>query len=82
MRPLPRHDDTQPGFVSRDYRIERAEVAERLVGEGFLSYDDLSVIEPEDLMEMGELSAEVVDAIVMDCADTAPDATKSIAASA
>ena len=25
VRPLPRHDDTQPGFVSRDYRIERAE---------------------------------------------------------
>lgn len=24
VRPLPRHDDTQPGFVSRDYRIERA----------------------------------------------------------
>ncbi len=39
-------------------------VAERLVGEGFLSYDDLSVIEPEDLMEMGDLSAEAVDAIV------------------
>lgn len=29
VRPLPRHDDTQPGFVSRDYRIERTEVAER-----------------------------------------------------
>ncbi|WP_353828544.1 glycerol-3-phosphate dehydrogenase/oxidase [Agromyces sp. SYSU T0242] len=29
VRPLPRHDDTQPGFVSRDYRIERSEVAER-----------------------------------------------------
>jgi len=40
------------------------EVAERLVGEGFLSYDDLSVIEPEDLMEMGGLSEEAVDAIV------------------
>nr|WP_307113983.1 glycerol-3-phosphate dehydrogenase/oxidase [Sinomonas atrocyanea] len=24
VRPLPRHDDTAPGFVSRDYRIERA----------------------------------------------------------
>lgn len=23
VRPLPRHDDTAPGFVSRDYRIER-----------------------------------------------------------
>ena len=29
VRPLPRHDDTQPGFVSRDYRIERSDVAER-----------------------------------------------------
>ncbi len=59
-----------------DQQIERAiagyssiegldeSVAERLVGEGFLSYDDLSVIEPEDLMEMGELSAEVVESIV------------------
>jgi N utilization substance protein A len=50
------------GFASIDGLDES--VAERLVGEGFLSYDDLSVIEPEDLMEMGELSAEVVDAIV------------------
>jgi glycerol-3-phosphate dehydrogenase len=27
VRPLPRHDATQPGFVSRDYRIERREAA-------------------------------------------------------
>jgi N utilization substance protein A len=59
-----------------DQQIERAvtgfssieglgdSVAERLVGEGFLSYDDLSVIEPDDLMEMGGLSAEAVDKIV------------------
>ena len=59
-----------------DQQIERAvsgfssiegldeSVAERLVGEGFLSYDDLSVIEPDDLMEMGNLSAEAVDKIV------------------
>ncbi|MDQ4491451.1 glycerol-3-phosphate dehydrogenase/oxidase [Sinomonas sp. ASV486] len=26
VRPLPRHDDTAPGFVSRDYRIERSEL--------------------------------------------------------
>jgi N utilization substance protein A len=39
-------------------------LAEKLVGEGFLSYDDLSVIEPDDLIEMGGLSAEQVDAIV------------------
>lgn len=29
VRPLPRHDDETPGFVSRDYRIERADVPER-----------------------------------------------------
>ena len=33
-------------------------LAEKLVGEGFLSYDDLSVIEPDALMEMGGLTAE------------------------
>jgi glycerol-3-phosphate dehydrogenase len=26
VRPLPRHDDTAPGFVSRDYRIEKSEL--------------------------------------------------------
>ncbi|MCC6125713.1 MAG: transcription termination factor NusA [Pirellulales bacterium] len=40
------------------------ELAEKLVGEGFLSYDDLSVIEPDALMEMGGLTQEVVDRIV------------------
>ena len=39
-------------------------MAEKLVGEGFLSYDDLSVIEPDDLMEIGGLTAEAVDQIV------------------
>jgi N utilization substance protein A len=34
------------------------ELADRLVGEGFLSFDDLSVIEPSDLMEIGELGEE------------------------
>jgi len=38
--------------------------AERLVGEGFLSYDDLSIIEPDDLMEMGGITAETVEKIV------------------
>ncbi|MEV8024367.1 glycerol-3-phosphate dehydrogenase/oxidase [Microbacterium sp. NPDC080220] len=27
IRPLPRHDDMAPGFVSRDYRIERGDAA-------------------------------------------------------
>ena len=40
------------------------ELANRLVGEGYLSYDDLSVIEPSDLMAMGGLTEEQVDAIV------------------
>ena len=40
------------------------DLANRLVGEGYLSYDDLSVIEPPDLMEMGGLTEEQVDAIV------------------
>ena len=39
------------GFASLDGVSE--ELADRLVGEGFLSYDDLSVIEPDDLLEMG-----------------------------
>jgi N utilization substance protein A len=39
------------------------ELAERLVGEGFLSYDDLSVMEPDALMEMGELTREQADHI-------------------
>ncbi len=34
------------------------ELAHQLVGQGYLSYDDLSVIEPSDLMEMGDLTEE------------------------
>lgn len=44
------------GFASLEGVSE--ELADRLVGEGFLSYDDLSVIEPDDLMEMGGLTEE------------------------
>jgi N utilization substance protein A len=39
-------------------------VAQQLVEQGYLSYDDLSVIEPDALMEMGNWSEEEVDAIV------------------
>ena len=35
-----------------------------LVEQGYLSYDDLSVIEPDALMEMGGMTEEQVDAIV------------------
>ena len=39
-------------------------VAQQLVEQGYLSYDDLSVIEPDALMEMGGWSEDEVDAIV------------------
>ena len=39
-------------------------VAQQLVEQGYLSYDDLSVIEPDALMEMGGWTEEEVDAIV------------------
>jgi transcription termination/antitermination protein NusA len=50
------------------------ELAEALVGEGFLSYDDLSVIEPDDLMEMGGLTQEVADAIIAQAESKAEEA--------
>lgn len=55
------------------------ELAERLVGEGFLSYDDLSVIEPDSLMEMGGLSAEQVDRIVHQAEVKAGEAERAAA---
>ena len=74
-----------------DEQIERAvagfsalegiepELAEKLVGEGFLSYDDLSVIEPDSLMEMGGLSAEVVQVIVEQAEAKAEEAERATA---
>jgi len=40
------------------------ELAEKLVEEGFLSYDDLSIIEPDALMQMGGLTEEQCSLIV------------------
>jgi N utilization substance protein A len=40
------------------------ELADRLVGEGFLSFDDLSIIEPNDLMQMGDLTEEAANTII------------------
>ena len=56
-----------------------SDLAERLVGEGFLSYDDLSVIEPESLMEMGSLTAEQADLIVGQAERKATEAEKAAA---
>jgi transcription termination/antitermination protein NusA len=55
------------------------ELAERLVGEGFLSYDDLETIEPDALMEMGGLTAEQVDHIVTQAGAKAADAERAAA---
>lgn len=55
------------------------DLANRLVGEGYLSYDDLSVIEPDDLMEMGELTAEQVDRIVEQADQKAQEAEAAAA---
>lgn len=55
------------------------EVAQALVEQGYLSYDDLSVIEPDVLMEMSGLSAEQVDAIVEEAEMRAQDAEEAAA---
>ena len=53
------------------------ELANALVGEGYLSYDDLEVIEPDVLMEMGDLTEEQVDAIVEEAEKRALDAEQA-----
>jgi transcription termination/antitermination protein NusA len=50
------------GFMQIDGMNE--EVAQRLVEQGYLSYDDLSVIEPDAFMEMGGMTEEQVNHIV------------------
>ncbi|MCA9099896.1 MAG: transcription termination factor NusA, partial [Planctomycetales bacterium] len=57
------------GFAALEGMNE--ELADKLVGEGFLTYDDLSIIEPDALMEMGGLTAAEVDAIVSQAEDKA-----------
>ncbi len=56
------------------------ELAERLIGEGFLSYDDLSVIEPTALMTMGNLSEAQVAQIIHQAEQKAEEAEKLAAA--
>ena len=68
-------DRAVQGFSS----LEGVEIslAEKLVEEGFLSYDDLSIIEPDALMAMGGLSAEQVDAIVEQAETLAEEAEEA-----
>jgi N utilization substance protein A len=54
-------------------------LAERLVGEGFLTYDELSVIEPDAMMAMGNLTEEQVQHIV-DQAEQKAEAAEAAAA--
>jgi len=70
-------EQTVIGFSEVDGVSE--ELADRLVGEGFLSYDDLSVIEPDDLMEMGGLTQEEADRIVAQAEAKAEEAEKAAA---
>jgi transcription termination/antitermination protein NusA len=55
-------------------------LAERLVGEGFLTYDELSVIEPDQMMAMGGLTEEQVQHIVDQAEARAEEAEVAAAA--
>ena len=71
-----------------DEQIERAvvgfanlegieeELAQNLVEQGYLSYDDLSVIEPDALMEMGGISEDQVNVIVEQAEKLAEEAER------
>jgi transcription termination/antitermination protein NusA len=72
-------DRAVAGFSSLQ-GIER-DLAERLVEEGFLSYDDLSIIEPDALMAMGGLSEEETNIIVEQAEERAAQA-EAVAAEA
>lgn len=61
-------------FMELDGMTE--DLAQRLVEQGYLSYDDLSVIEPDHLMDMGGISAEEVDVIVEQADERAQQAEK------
>ena len=52
------------------------ELAVKLVEQGYMSYDDLSVIEPDVMMEMGGLAEAEVDAIVLQAEAKAEEAEK------
>jgi transcription termination/antitermination protein NusA len=58
-------------FMSIDGMNEA--VAQQLVEQGYLSYDDLSVIEPDALMEMGGWTEDEVDNIVIQAEERATE---------
>jgi N utilization substance protein A len=65
------------GFSALDGVDE--ELAQGLVEQGYLSYDDLSVIEPEELMRMGGLTEEQVEQIVEQAERKAEEAERAAA---
>lgn len=71
-------DRAVTGFCSIDGMPE--DLAQKLVEQGFLSYDDLSVIEPDQLMEMGDLTEEQVQHIVEQAEERATEAEEAAAA--
>jgi len=66
------------GFMSLEGMDE--ELATRLVEQGYLSYDDLSVIEPEALVQMGGLTEEQVERLVEQAEQKAEEAERAAAA--
>jgi N utilization substance protein A len=66
------------GFMSLEGMDE--ELATRLVEQGYLSYDDLSVIEPEALIQMGGLTEEQVERLVEQAEQKAEEAERAAAA--
>lgn len=70
-------DRAVAGFSSLDGVDE--DLASGLVEQGYLSYDDLSVIEPDDLMKMGGLTEEQVEHIVEQAERKAEEAERAAA---
>jgi len=67
-------EKTLTGYLEIDGMTD--ELADQLVGEGFLSFDDLSIIEPDDLMELGQLT-EAEAAHIIDQAEALAEAEEA-----
>jgi N utilization substance protein A len=65
--------DRAVGGFSQLEGVDEA-LALKLVEEGYMSYDDLSVIEPSDLISMGNLTEEQVEKIVEQAEERALEA--------
>jgi N utilization substance protein A len=70
-------DRAVAGFAEID-GVE-VELAEKLVEQGFLSYSELEIIEPDDLMEIGGMTEEQVNAIVEQAESRALEAEVEVA---